>query len=258
MEQSRFEMVQKNVRREIMFEKSVISKVHGDGDNGVIEGFASVFNNFDLDNDRMLPGAFTRTIHERVNQGKVPLMTRHVAHGGGTLDTIGGAKSAHQDDFGMFATFDLFDTEKAQENRKTAKAATDAGFPFGLSVGFLPILGKFMENDRGGVDFAEVILLETTMHPTPSNELALVTGAKTCNSISELLKVDVGDMAKQAILALPKGELGGYAKSLSLLLEAIEERQAESEPGELDAAWLNSAKSTLEKEKLAILKLSIF
>jgi hypothetical protein len=46
-----------------------------------------------------------------------------------------------------------------------------------MSIGFKPIRWEMM--DEGGADFKEVKVIEATITPTPSNDLARITSAKS-------------------------------------------------------------------------------
>jgi HK97 family phage prohead protease len=146
---------------------------------GTLGGYASVFHYKDMVQDIILPGAFERTLQERVASGKCPLMIRHTSEGGDAFDVIGvmDASESHEDDVGLFASFKMFASEKAIAAIDYCKKALDLQSPSGLSVEFVPILAE--KNVYGGMTFKEVKLIQVTLTPTPCNELACVTTVKT-------------------------------------------------------------------------------
>jgi HK97 family phage prohead protease len=155
--------------------KNLTSKVLSD--NSTMSGYSSVFEVKDLVGDIILPGAFSKTLGERVKSGKVPFMLKHIAEGGTVCDTIGSmSDKSFEDDIGLFSVFNLFSVDKAVKAKKLAQDALDNYTPIGLSVEFVPI--QFEPNEFGGLTYKEVKLIQVTLTPTPCNELACVTSIK--------------------------------------------------------------------------------
>lgn len=138
--------------------------------NGVIMGHAAVFNNVDHQGDIIRPGAFKRTIKERVAAGKVPLMVRHMAMGGDTQEIIGTIVSAREDKKGLFIEADLMDAQVAQETRSKILQAPKM---FGMSVGFKTMKSADITDGEGkitGKELLELALFEVTVTALPAND----------------------------------------------------------------------------------------
>lgn len=137
--------------------------------NGVIFGYASVFNVMDSMQDVVKPGAFTKTL-ERVKAGKVPLMMRHMAHGGDTAEVIGIIREAKEDARGLYIEAELNGSQVAQECREKVKAAPGM---FGLSIGYSIIKRQQINTAEGDFDhneLQELKLYEVTLTVAPANE----------------------------------------------------------------------------------------
>jgi hypothetical protein len=154
-------------------------------EHGQITGFAAVFNNTDLQGDVIRPGAFTKTIKERVSAGKVVLMTRHFAFGGDTSEAIGVLDSAEETKRGLKISAKLFGDDHAQATREKLKAAPNA---WGMSVGFKTIRSADHRDKDGtliGKELLEVALYEVTLTLVPANEKTTAS-AKSESEIDEL------------------------------------------------------------------------
>lgn len=201
-----------------------------DGDEaefGRIEGFAAVFNNVDRQGDIIRPGAFSKTINERIASGKVVLMTRHFAYGGDTTDAIGLIDKAVETRKGLKISAKLFDDANSQAAREKLKAAPNA---WGMSVGFKTIRSADNRDKVGNVigkELLEVALYEVTLTLVPANEKT-DANAKRDDELEEL---------RQRVAALE-------SKAAS--------EQAEAERTETTAA-LSRASSSLRR-RLALIK----
>jgi HK97 family phage prohead protease len=138
-------------------------------DSGRISGYASVFNNVDLQGDVIRPGAYTQTIKERVAGGKVPLMTRHFAYGGDTSEAIGLIDFAEERKKGLWISAKLFNDPSSQSAREKVKSAPNA---WGMSVGFKTIKSADVRSKDGEVTGKELLALalyEVTLTLVPAN-----------------------------------------------------------------------------------------
>ena len=145
------------------------------GESGWLEGYASVFNVVDQQDEVVRPGAFLKTIAERVSAGKVKLMTMHMAWGGDTMEVIGTITEAKEDERGLWIHADFASTDHAQEARKLSVE----GHVSGLSIGYNAIAAApLTEDGKTIIALTELRLLEVTLTARPANELALVTDAK--------------------------------------------------------------------------------
>jgi len=157
----------------------------GDDDNGWIEGYASVFDNIDLQGEIVRRGAFKKSIKERIKAGKVKLMVRHMAHGGDTTEIVGTITKAKEDGKGLWVHAEFAGTTMAQETRKLVAE----GHVGGLSVGYLPVNWKQVVIEQETyVELLELKIMEVTITAIPANELALVTAAKALTTAAEALE----------------------------------------------------------------------
>lgn len=164
-------------------------------EHGIISGYASTWDNTDLQGDIVRRGAFTKTINERVAAGKVALMVIHMGHGGDTVETIGLINKAVEDETGLFIEAPLFDAQIAQETRQKV---LDAPNLFGLSIGYRTITGKVIMdsqgNDTGGEEILEAALFEVTVTAQPANietSAAAKTGYESFRKELEQVKADL-------------------------------------------------------------------
>lgn len=153
-------------------------------DAGWIEGYLSVFNVVDLGADVVRPGAFKKTIQERVSAGKVKLMVKHAMLGGDTAEVIGTITEAKEDDYGLWVHAELSSGLMAQETRR--KVAE--GHVSGMSMGYRAIEWAFLDEYEGVKDvreLKEVALYEGTITAFPMNEQASITAAASMSAAPE-------------------------------------------------------------------------
>lgn len=148
--------------------------------DGWLEGYASTFGNVDNYGDRVMRGAFLKTIAERVSNGKVPLMIAHLAHGGGSKEVIGKITDAREDDKGLWIHAPFSTTATAQEVRQNIMG----GFITGLSIGYEVISYSvsteiFEGSERTIFNLEECRLVEITVTPFPVNEEAIIVRSKS-------------------------------------------------------------------------------
>lgn len=134
------------------------------GDKGVIKGYASVFNNRDLDGDIILPGAFKNTLSKNK---EVRLLWQHNAN-----IPIGVLNKLSEDTKGLKMTAQLqlaiIDAQKAYEMVKQNMIK-------GLSIGF-SIIDSFFSKDTRYIK--SVNLHEISLVTFPANRLACVDSVK--------------------------------------------------------------------------------
>jgi HK97 family phage prohead protease len=101
-------------------------------DGGMIEGYAATFDTRHESGDRVMRGAFKKTIQERVKKGMVPLLDSHqwdIAH------TLGTVTDAAEDSKGLHFTAKFSKAPSVQDARqKMAEGHINR-----LSIGFLPV-----------------------------------------------------------------------------------------------------------------------
>ena len=148
----------------------------------IVEGWASVFNNLDSDNDRILPGSYAKSIKEWGPEGKnrIKLCMQH-----NMQRPIGKILEMKEDSKGLYIRAQ-FGTDTDGENyyRMTKEEIITE-----FSVGFFAQEKK--ENEDGGYDISSIKLYEVSMVTVAANDEALVTNVKS-NNVLKLVK-QVGD-----------------------------------------------------------------
>ena len=147
-------------------------------DEGVIEGYASVFDVIDEQGDIILPGAFTRTINAWAAKGRpIPVLWQHDA-----FDPVGATTGITEDDRGLRVRAQLvMDVQRAREAHALAKAQVLGGLSIGFSVPKLASDGQpavVWDDERDARLFREVRLWEYSLVTFPANEAATITSVK--------------------------------------------------------------------------------
>lgn len=140
---------------------------------GIIEGFASTFNNVDRDGDIMLPGAFASSIADlRAKNQVLPMLAGHRSN-----EQIGAYDAADisENAIGLVVKGQLdLNVQKAAEFFSLAKN----GFLTSFSIGFNIQIENIQFNEDGTRTFKEVELLEISLVAIPANPSALITDVK--------------------------------------------------------------------------------
>lgn len=156
-----------------------------DDKQGIITGYLSVFNNVDQGMDRVLKGAFKRTLANSKKRAKdannpyiFPMLWQH-----DLAQPIGGVTEAVEDDYGLLTTaqFDL-DTQKGRE----AYSGYKKGYLNQLSIGYDVIKKSY--DEKGVRNLEELRLWEQSTVTFGMNEDALVTGVKANNTMPSINK----------------------------------------------------------------------
>jgi len=166
----------------------VEAKVASSG-SGEIQGYLASYGNIDRGGERIFIGAFAKSIKEKVAAGKIPLMSKHLAHGGGVEDVIGVIKEAEERPKGLWIRAVFAKDEKSQSIRTKIMD----GMVWGLSVGYRMIKWddeRDMRTGRRILNLRELALVEGTVTVNPMNEEAVILAAK---SIQEELAGSNGD-----------------------------------------------------------------
>lgn len=156
-------------------------------DAGVIEGYASVFDNVDEGGDRIAPGAFRDSIAASIQEGrKVKMLWQH-----DPSSPIGVWDGLSEDANGLLAKGSLvLDVAAARE----AHALVKAGAVGGLSIGYRTIESR----KDGNVRVLEKLeLYEVSLVTFPMNRSAKITAVKG-DGIDDLVeKLRAGDQLTQ-------------------------------------------------------------
>lgn len=151
----------------------------GEG-SGYVEGYASVFNNVDLGGDVVKPGAFRKTIKERLKKGMIKLYDSHQLFEG-TGAVIGLVKDAKEDDYGLWFHADFSSVSRAQEVRTKIREGILNATSFGYDI--------IKSNPRGeneeGYDLTELRLWEVSIVPWGMNPKAEPRTVKSLIKISD-------------------------------------------------------------------------
>ena len=151
------------------------------GDEGQVDGYASVFGVIDSYRDVVMPGAFVRSIVKHREKGSMPaLLWQHRS------DTpIGVWQQIDEDDKGLHVRGRLaMGTAKGREVRELLKM----GALRGLSIGFnVPEGGEEYDHVEKVNRLKEINLWETSIVTFPANEAANIESVRSA-VIDEALK----------------------------------------------------------------------
>lgn len=147
----------------------------------VVEGYASVFNVLDSDNDIVLPGAYRRTIEERFKANLIKLCYQH-----NPLQPIGKFVEMEEDEVGLRFKAVLADTPTAREAYALMKAGVIDRFSIGYDVvkhrkGTAKELGLDLPADKTVRMLDELKLYEVSPVTFAANESATLTAVKRRN-----------------------------------------------------------------------------
>ena len=154
-------------------EKSYIevkSEIKADSEDGVFEGYGSVFNNTDLGNDIIKSGAFTKSLDQRGHKG-VKLLYQHKSD-----MPIGVFDEIKEDEHGLVVKGRLaLKTQAGAEAYELLKM----GALDGLSIGFRVNPKEVSYDKRGNKRIIkEVDLMEVSLVTFPMNPQATVRSVK--------------------------------------------------------------------------------
>jgi len=145
---------------------------------GMIEGYGSVFSNEDYYGDIVAPGAFTQSLMDWKQRGRLPNMLWQ--HDPGV--PIGVWKEMRQDDIGLYCVGQLL--LKVQAGQEAYEYAL-AGAVDGLSIGFETI-ERTWNSETETRTLTIIDLWEVSMATFPANDLARIDGVKAANSIKTI------------------------------------------------------------------------
>jgi len=186
---------------------------------GYMEGYGAVFNNVDYGGDKILPGAFKKTIAEKLPLKRIKLVDNHNAYWGSSEDIIGVVEEAKEDDFGLWIKARFSKSQRAQEVRDKIKD----GILDALSIGY-DIVKYSYEKDGEGDEIRllkELGLSEISVVAWGMNPLATITGAKNSETIGlpKLLSMLQSRMKTVELSEIEKKELRETINNLKALLD---------------------------------------
>lgn len=170
--------------RDLPFELKSVSE------DGTFEGYASTFNNVDLQGDIIAPGAFAKSI--QTTGGKVPILWQHDPE-----KPIGLGIRMHEDSNGLKVKGQLvLGTQAGAEAHHLLKA----GAINGLSIGFSIPRGATEWDSTGTVrTIKEIDLHEFSIVTFPANPQAGVTAVKSDGQATEQQPMSVSQVRGMAL-----------------------------------------------------------
>ncbi len=165
----------------VPFKVSDTKEIEIDGQRyGIIKGYGSTFGNVDRGSDRVIKGAFKKTLKEHKAKGRqIRMKFQH-----GSL--IGGWEKFKEDDNGLFLEGKInLQVQEGQEAYSLAKQ----GVLTDLSIGYWASDTEFVtENGQDIRNLKEVELFEVSPVGEPMNVMAQITDVKSITDISNILK----------------------------------------------------------------------
>jgi hypothetical protein len=161
---------------------SVVTKFYeikeAKAEDGVIEGYASVFENVDNSSDRMMKGCFSRYLTEQKDNNLIKLTYNH-------RDVIGKTIDVTEDDSGLFFRGQILKTSKGLDVLELVKG----GALSHMSIKFAFRKDGFTKNEFGGRDFKEVKIMDCSVVDWPDNEMTSVSAKDYDNRLDEMLEI---------------------------------------------------------------------
>jgi HK97 family phage prohead protease len=211
---------------------------------GEVSGLAAVYNNVDLQDDQLAPGALSKTVGDWSRaRSRVPLIDWH----GDSLNRLIGSvvelKSIAE---GLWFRARFAATEAAQQARQLARE----GHLSGVSIGYLPIRQSFKTIGGRRVRILhEVRLLEISLTPVPANPEAQLASVKSVgydaggydDTAEELERLEA--WAARAELETARERAADFAMAPSSTYQLLANVKSKLEMETLEAeltAWANS------------------
>ena len=148
-------------------------------ETGQFEGYASVFDVTDSVNDRVMRGAFQKSLNAWRDKGAMPpMLWQH-----DTKQPIGAWREISEDSHGLFVSGELFvdDITKAREAHKLMRESVVTG----LSIGY-QVKQSYRDAESGERILSELDLLEISMVTFPANQHARVSRVKSLLSAGQI------------------------------------------------------------------------
>jgi HK97 family phage prohead protease len=212
-----------------LLEVKALGKESAPGD---FEGYASTYGNVDFGGDRVMPGAFDKSIEEHKTNGSMPgLFWQH-----NWENPIGEWKAIESNNKGLKKTGSIWIGEGIKEAQQAHLMLKSKG-PKGLSIGYT-IDRADPRDDKGIRNLHELKLMETSIVTWPMNDRAKITAVKSDGSV--LTKREVEEALRDAGFS--------SAEAKALLSGGYEALIAGNRDGstEIDAA-LKELSSTINK-----------
>lgn len=141
-------------------------------EKGIMEGYASVFNNVDSHGDIITESAFNKTVNDWRNakpeNKRIKVLNQHQ-----TYDPIGLPTDLQPDSKGLYTKSKISLTDSG----KNVLILARDGVLSEMSVGFFPIVEKYCEQRKANV-ISEIMLMEYSPVTWGANALTTITGVK--------------------------------------------------------------------------------
>lgn len=218
---------------------SVAAEFKADSSQRIIEGYASVFNNIDGNDDIVLPGAYTKTLRENLSAG-IKVKRNHRA-------LIGKPIHAEQDSTGLFTRSRISDTPLGNE---TLALVAD-GVIDRMSIGFLPVKKEWSQKSGQSVRLLHEVKLRewSFMDDEVANNAAVITSVKALEDLDRAFhEFKAGHLALPEFAALVQ-RADEEAKALAAPVVPAHEPPppaSETDPAALEA--FQSLLTTINRE----------
>ncbi len=178
-------------------------------EEGVFAGYASVFHVVDNQQDVILPGAFTATLHGRAHE--IKLLWQHDMR-----EPIGIIEDIREDENGLYVKGRLLlEVSRARE----AYSLLRQGVISGMSIGYTP--RHFRHDEKQGVRLLTALdLWEISLVTFPANEAARVTVVKNRELDIDVCERQWGQLVRSGQVMACMAAIEHAEKSLVRLIES--------------------------------------
>ena len=195
---------------------------NADLQEGMLEGYASVFGNKDSQGDIIERGAFTKTLTE--SKDRVKVLWQH-----NIFEPIGRPAEMREDDLGLYIKAKISETDTG---KKALTLARD-GVVNEMSIGYDVVKDDF-DRSRDARVLKEIRLFEVSLVTFAANPMALVTGVKSMEELERLLEKSQQEIKEGRVLSSRNVEkVRAAIDALQALLAASEpsnDTRSEQEP----------------------------
>lgn len=167
-------------------------------DAGMVSGYASIFGNVDQGGDRVMPGAYTKSL---ASGRAIRMLWQHDTH-----EVIGGWSVAREDSKGLWVEGQFnMDVQRGRE----AYALMKAGQIEGLSIGYRVPAGGAKKASDGAYELHELDLREVSVVTMPMNEMATAAAKAQFEAETLVDRLKAGDrLTEREFEMMLKGALG--------------------------------------------------
>lgn len=218
-----YDLIQK--RREanipVKFERVMSStKQDFEVEGRIVEGYASAFGNVDSHQDVVVPGAFKRTVDQRMPQKLIKVFQDH-------WTPVGMPESMKEDSFGLHTVSQITSLPVGDDLLTLVKEGTYSH----MSIGYDVIRQEKIEADEAKhTELKELRLWEYSLVIWPANEEATIMGAKSA--------ADAADLADRVLAALdyyrgkglPRNQMNLFRQVEDVLADTLKEIRTALEP----------------------------